>query len=70
MKGKSKKSAYWIQRTHLFRADEYLCSACGAVSNNPYRECPRCGCRMKKNKYDPSWVDEAETLSAILDDDW
>ena len=25
---------------------------------------------MKKTKYDPSWVDEAEGLSAILDDDW
>jgi len=25
---------------------------------------------MKKTKYDPSWVDEAESLSAILDQDW
>jgi hypothetical protein len=25
---------------------------------------------MKKAKYDPSWVDEAEGLSALLDDDW
>jgi len=25
---------------------------------------------MKKAKYDPSWVDEAEGLSAIFDDDW
>ena len=25
---------------------------------------------MKKTKYDPSWVDEAEALSALLDDDW
>jgi len=25
---------------------------------------------MKKTKYDASWVDEAEGLSALLDDDW
>ncbi len=64
------KSEYWIQRTHLFRADEYICSACGASCNKPYRTCPACGARMKKSKYDPSWVDEAEGLSTLLDDDW
>ena len=41
------KKASWTQKTHLFKADEYICSACGV-----------------------SWVDEAEALSAILDDDW
>lgn len=66
----SVKSAYWIQRTHLFRADEYICSACGNSSNKAYRTCHACGKRMKKSKYDPSWVDEAEGLSALLDDDW
>ncbi len=64
------KSAQWIQRTHLLRADEYICSACGASYKRPYRECPSCGASMKKAKYDPSWVDEAEGLSALLDDDW
>ena len=64
------KSAHWIQRTHLFRADEYICSACGASYKKPYRECPSCGASMKKAKYDPSWVDETEGLSALLDDDW
>lgn len=64
------KSAYWIQRTHLFRADEYICSACGTSCNKAYRTCPVCGERMNKSKYDPSWVDEAEGLSALLDDDW
>lgn len=61
------KSAHWTQRTHLFRADEYICSGCKAVCNKP---CPSCGTSMKKAKYDPSWVDEAEGLSALLDDDW
>ena len=64
------KKAYWIQHTHLFRADEYICSACRAVCDKAYRTCPRCSTPMKKTKYDPSWVDEAEGLSALLDDDW
>ena len=64
------KTAHWTQRTHLFRADEFICSACRAVCNNPYRICPSCGMPMKKTKYNPSWVDEAEGLFVILDDDW
>lgn len=62
--------AHWIQKTHLFRADEYFCSVCGALSQKPYKVCPSCGSGMKKARYDPSWVDEAEGLSALLDDDW
>ncbi len=64
------KAAHWIRRTHLFRADEFICSACRSASGRPYRVCPACGSRMKKTKYDPSWVDETEALSAMLDDDW
>ncbi len=64
------KTAVWTQRTHLFRADEYICSACRSVSEKPYRVCPACGASMKKAKHDASWVDEAEGLSAFLDDDW
>ena len=63
------KNAYWIQRTHFLRADEYICSACGASCRKPVRVCPACGAAMKKTKYDPSWVDEAEELSIIMDDD-
>lgn len=62
--------AHWIRRTHLFRADEFTCSACGACCQKPSASCPVCGALMKKPKYDPSWVDEAEGLSAVLDDDW
>lgn len=62
--------AQWIQKTHLFRADEFVCSKCTASFPKPYAVCPSCGVEMKKTKYDPSWVDEAEGLSAILDDDW
>lgn len=64
------KKAHWIKQTHLLRSDEFICSACGASFSKPYMECPHCGAEMKKTKYDPSWVDEAEGLSAILDDDW
>ena len=63
------KQAHWIRRTHLFRADEYICSVCGASGQKPSPSCPACGATMKKTKYDPSWVDEAEGLSAILDDE-
>lgn len=64
------KSAYWTQKTHLFRSDEYICSSCKRSCEKPYKTCPSCGASMKKAKYDPSWVDEAEGLSAIFDDDW
>ena len=29
------KQAHWTRRTHLFRADEYICSACGASCQKP-----------------------------------
>ena len=63
-----KKSAHWIQRTHLFRKDEYECSACGGRVDKPYKTCPNCGLPMKGSKYDPSWVDEMEAMEAIFDD--
>ncbi len=64
------KTSHWVRKTHLFRADEFICSSCHAASDKPYAVCPRCGTPMKKAKYDPSWVDEAEGLSALLDEDW
>ena len=60
----------YIQKTHLFRAGEYICSRCGASYGKPYKVCPNCPSEMGKSKYDPSWVDEAAGLSALLDDDW
>ncbi len=64
------EKAHWIQKTHLFRADEFICSACGASCDRPYMICPCCRAEMGNSKYDASWVDEAEGLSALLDDDW
>ena len=60
----------WIRKTHLFRADEYICSACGARSNKPYKTCPSCGAAMGRTRYNATWVDEAEGLSALMDEDW
>lgn len=65
------KNAHWIERSHLFRADEYICSVCGAVCNKPYNVCPNCQIpRKKRIRTASSWVDEIECMSAILDDDW
>ena len=63
-----KQHAHWVQRTHIFRRDEYECSACGYRASKPYITCPNCGTQMKSSKYDPSWVDEMEVLDAIFDD--
>ena len=64
------KQARWIQKTHLFLEDEFVCSNCGDSFPTPYAICPTCRSDMKNTKYNPSWVDEAEGLSTILDDDW
>ena len=68
MKNSRQKTAYWSQKTHLLRADEFICSECGTVSDKGYGTCPGCGARMKKSKYDPSWVDEAEFLDTFFGD--
>lgn len=61
---------HWIRKTHLFKADEYICSVCGGISGKPFKVCPACDSPMKKTKYEASWVDEIELMSAIIDDDW
>ena len=64
------RDAHWIRKTHLFRGDVFICSACGAHSEIPYLYCPSCGWPMEETSYDVSWVDEVESLSALLDDNW
>lgn len=63
---KNRRTAYWTQKTHLFRADEYICSKCGFKADKPYKNCPNCDSEMGKNKYDPSWVDEAEMMDIFF----
>lgn len=58
--------AYWTQKTHLFRSDEYICSNCDASFSKPAKICPRCGAVMKKSKYDANWVDEAEMMDMLF----
>ncbi len=62
--------AHWIERTHLFRPDEYICSVCGKVSDKPNNVCPSCRIPRNRTEEASSWVDEAEMLSANLDDDY
>lgn len=64
------KKAKWLQKTHLLRADEYICPVCGTVSDKPYMKCPSCGTSLCGTVGDSTWVDEAEGLSALLDYDW
>ena len=61
-------TAHWIQKTHMFRKDEYQCSACGFLTRKPAAACPRCGAKMKGAKFDPSWVDEMAAFDAIFED--
>ncbi len=61
------KPAKWIEKTHLFRADEYVCSACGYRARQPQNPCPGCGRPMKGAGYDPSWVDEMEEIDLFLE---
>ena len=63
------KRPYWIRRTHLFRADEYICSRCGRSYPKPYDSCPGCGAQMSRTKYDPHWVAEMEMMDILFDDD-
>lgn len=62
------KEPYWTQKTHLFVADEYICSVCGHSAKKPYTECPHCGSEMRKKKYSPTWVDEAEFMEIFFGD--
>ena len=63
------RKPHWIKREHLFDPVEYVCSVCGAAFYEPWEECPECGVRMKKVKYDPVFVDEAEMWDILLGDE-
>ena len=67
-RNKKRNMAYWTRKTHLFRSDEFICSACGYPADKAYKQCPSCNSNMCKSKYDPSWVDEAEFLDIFLED--
>ena len=56
-------------KEHLCGQIEHVCSRCGAAFEEPWVECPECGVKMKKVKYDPVLVDEYEMLDIMLGDD-
>jgi len=63
------REPYWIRHTHLFDPDEYECSRCGAVFAQKYPACPNCRIRPGQEREEPDWVEEAEELDWLLDDD-
>ena len=68
--GRNMKKPHWTRKSHLFREDEYVCSKCGSKSPHPCKSCPRCGTSLAGTKYDLTWVEEAEGLAVLMDDDW
>ena len=65
----SLSSPHWIEREHLFDGTEYICSRCGASFEEPWEECPACGVKMKKIKYDPVYEAEAEMMNILFGDE-
>ena len=61
-------NAKLIQKTHLLKPDEYICSKCFYSTINPFCICPGCGSKMKNVNYDPNWVDEMEFMDIFFDD--
>ena len=60
---------HWIRHSHLFDPDEYECSRCNAVFSERSPSCPNCGTLLSREREEQDWVDEAEELSWILDDE-
>ena len=63
------REPHWIKRTHLFGADEYECLRCGKKFREAVGVCPNCGASMKGMEDRQDWVDEAEELDWLLEDD-
>ena len=59
----------WLLKTHFLRPDEYICPLCGTKSACEKKACPKCCAPLKRAKADVGWVDEAEGLAAMLEDD-
>ena len=60
---------HWIKESHFFGRDRYRCSECKRLSDRPAPVCPFCGTKPGKVKDPMTWVDEAEMISEILEDD-
>ncbi len=62
------KEPHWIVHSHLFGADEYECSECGAVLKDDPRKCPRCGAKLLIRFDRREWIDEAEEIHWMMED--
>ena len=60
---------HWIKHSHLFDPDEYECSVCHVSFENKYPSCPSCRNPMNTEREEQDWVDEAEEISWLMDDD-
>ncbi len=65
---KMMKTARWIEKTHLFRSDEFICSGCGHWFRKPSSTCPYCRAKMQGAKYDPYHIDELEKMDLFFGD--
>ena len=64
---KKPTSPHWIKHSHLFGADEYECSQCGAVFKRESSVCPNCGMALRLILDNQEWIDEAEEMHMMLD---
>ena len=60
---------HWIRHSYLFDPDEYECSHCHAVFTEKYPSCTNCDSSLNTEREEQDWVDEAEELDWILEDD-
>ncbi len=61
----------WIRYSHLFDPDDYECPVCGNRFTDTFSTCPSCGNIItgQSNRSQDDWVEEAEELDWMLDDD-
>lgn len=63
-----KKEPAWIQESHLFGADRYVCSVCGFESQKIRKKCPKCATVIRK-KINKGISTEELIIADILFDD-
>ena len=63
------KEPHWIMRTHLFERDEYECSRCGKRFPDASGVGTNCGASVVGMEDPQDWVDEAEELDWMMEDD-
>ena len=57
-KGKKNRIAFWYREDHIMADDTYRCSHCNSIYSHKTPFCPHCHYEMKKEKYNPTIVEE------------